>query len=104
MADEIQFEDEYGDSGFHIRSRKLLGEPTTPTMINFLLQKKIAKDERQASVILVSVIILFLALSSFIINNSISNNEELVIVNKYGQEIPFEDYIDMINRGVEPIL
>lgn len=104
MSDEIQFEEDYGDSGFHIRSRKLLGEPTTPTMINFLLQKKIAKDEKQAMVILVIVIIIFLSLSIFIINRSISNNEELIIVNKYGQEIPFEDYIDMLNRGVEPIL
>jgi len=104
MSDEIQFEEEYGDSGFHIRSRKLLGEPTTPTMINFLLQKKIAKDEKQAMVILVIVIIVFLSLSIFIINRSINNNEELIIVNKYGQEIPFDDYIDMLNRGVEPIL
>jgi hypothetical protein len=104
MTDEIQFEDEYGDSGFHIRSRKLLGEPTTPTMINFLLQRKIAKNEKQATIILVSIIILFLILSSFIINRSLNDNEELIIVNKYGQEIPFEDYIDMINRGVEPIL
>lgn len=104
MSDEIQFEEEYGDSGFHIRSRKILGEPTTPTMINFLLNKKIAKNEKQAMIILVIGIVVFLSASILIVRNSIVNNEELVIVNKYGQEIPFEDYIDMINKGVEPIL
>lgn len=101
---DIQFEEDYGDSGFHIRSRKLLGEPTTPTMINFLLQKKIVKNEKQAMIVLVILIVIFLSLSAFIIRSAITNNEELIIVNKYGQEIPFEDYIDMINRGVEPIL
>jgi hypothetical protein len=101
---DIQFEEDYGDSGFHIRSRKLLGEPTTPTMINFLLQKKIVKNEKQAMFILIIFILLFLSLSIFIIRSTITNNKELIIVNRYGQEIPFEDYIDMINRGVEPII
>lgn len=105
MADgDIQFEEDYGDSRFHIRSRKLLGDPTTPTMINFLLDKKIAKNEKQAMIILLVVIVIFLSLSTFIINKSLSNNEELIIVNKYGQEIPFEDYVEMLNRGVEPII
>jgi len=105
MPDEdIQFDEEYGDSRFHIRSRKLLGDPTTPTMINFLLDKKIAKNEKQAMVILLIVIVAFLGLSTFIINRSLSNSEDLIIVNKYGQEIPFEDYVDMLNRGVDPII
>jgi hypothetical protein len=73
-------------------------------MINFLLRKKIAKNEKQATIILGSVIIAFLALSTFIIKNSLSNDEELIIINKYGQEIPFDQYVDMLNRGVEPII
>lgn len=101
---DIQFEEDYGDSGFHIRSRKILGEPTTPTMINFLLSKKIAKNEKQATIILCILIVIFLFLSIFIIRKALIDKEELIIVNKYGQEIPFEDYIDMINQGVEPIL
>lgn len=104
MPDEdIQFEEEYGDSKFHIRSRKLLGEPTTPAMINFLISKKVAKDEKQALIILVSIIVIFLGLSIFIIDKSINNDEELIIVNKYGQQIPFEDYVGMLNQGSEPI-
>lgn len=101
---EIQFEEEYGDSRFHIRSRKLLGEPTTPTMVNFLLDKKIAKNEKQALYILGSIITIFLVVSGIIINKSLINDEPLVIVNKYGQEIPFEVYVDMISRGVDPVL
>lgn len=104
MPDEdIQFEEEYGDSKFHIRSRKLLGEPTTPAMVNFLISKRVAKDEKQALIILVSAIIVFLGLSIFIIDKSINNNEELIIVNKYGQQIPFNDYVEMLNQGGEPI-
>ncbi len=101
---DIQFEEDYGDSGFRIRSRKLLGEPTTPTMINFLLERKIANTEKQATIILVTFIVVFIGLSGFIINKSINNDEELIIVNRYGQEIPFDNYVEMLNRGVEPIL
>jgi hypothetical protein len=104
MPDEdIQFEDEYGDSKFHIRSRKILGEPTTPAMVNFLLTKKIVKNEKQAVIVLVCAITLFLGLSIFIIDKSINNNEPLIVVNKYGQQIPFEQYVEMINKGIEPI-
>jgi hypothetical protein len=104
MSDDIEFEEEYGTPRFHIKSRKLLGEPTTPTMVNFLLQKKIAKDEKQALIILACVIVFFLSTSIFIINKTLSKNNNLVIINKYGQEIPLEDYINMINQGIDPIL
>ncbi len=104
MDNEIQFEEEYGDSRFHIKSRKLLGEPTTPTMINFLLEKKIAKNEKQATIMLVIAIVVFLGFSALIINDSISESREIIIVNKYGQEIPFDQYVDMLNRGIDPIL
>ena len=104
MTDEIQFEEEYGDSRFHIRSRKLLGEPTTPTMVSFLLKKNIVKTEKQALIALSCAIVLFLGLSTFIIHSSLAPKEELVIVNKYGQKIPFDVYIDKLNRGEDPIL
>lgn len=104
MPDEdIQFEDEYGDAKFHIRSRKILGEPTTPTMVNFLLNKGIVKNEKQAVIVLISTIVVFMSLSIFIIDRSLNNDAPLIFVNKYGQQIPFEEYAEMINRGVEPI-
>lgn len=99
---EIQFEDEYGESGFHIRSRKILGEPTTPTMVNFLLNKGIVKNEKQATIILLICIFVFLGLSIFILRNSLVNDEQLIYVDKYGREIPFEDYIELINKGQKP--
>jgi hypothetical protein len=104
MSDnEIQFEDEYGDSNFHIRSRKILGEPTTPTMVSFLLEKGIVKTEKQATIILVISIILFLSISIFIIRSSIVNNEELIVVNKFGQQIPFDSYIESLSKGDDPL-
>lgn len=100
--EEIQFEEEYGNSEFHIKSRKILGEPTTPTMINFLLEKGIVKNEKQATFLLIVCIVIFLSLSIFIIRNAISNNEELMVINKFGQQIPFDNYIESLNKGDDP--
>lgn len=100
---DIQFENEYENNDFHIRSRKILGEPTTPTMINFLLNKGVVKTEKQATILLGITIVIFITLSTFIIRSSLSNNEELLVVNKFGQQIPFEDYIDMLNKGDNPL-
>ena len=38
----------FEDNDFHIRSRRIFGEPETPTMVKFLLNHGIAKNEKQA--------------------------------------------------------
>lgn len=95
----IEFEEEYDGSEFHIRSRKLLGGKTTPTMINFLIDRGVAKTEKQALVLSLVVILLFLGISIFIIRNTFVNNEPLEIVDKYGRSIPFNEYVDQLNQG-----
>ena len=104
MSDiDIQFDNEYENSDFHIRSRKILGEPTTPTMINFLLNKGVVKTEKQATILLGISIVIFISISIFIIRSAVSTNEELIVVNKFGQQIPFDNYIEMLGRGDDPL-
>ncbi len=95
----IEFEEEYDGSEFRIRSRKLLGEKTTPTMINFLIDRGVAKTEKQALVIAVVVIILFLGISITIIRNTFVNDQPLEVVDKYGRTIPFDEYVTQIKAG-----
>lgn len=89
----IEFEEEYDGSNFHIRSRKLLGEKTTPTMITFLIDRGVAKSEKQAFFIAITLIIIFISLSIFIIRGTLVNNEPIRVVDKYGRSIPFDDYV-----------
>lgn len=101
---DVQFEeDSPRDSQFHIRSPKILGEVTTPTVINFLLERNVVKNEKQATVLVLLICAVFLIVSGFIIRNKISSPEELMVINKYGQEITFDEYIAAVNRGEDPI-
>lgn len=95
----IEFEEEYDGSEFHIRSRKLLGEKTTPTMITFLIDRGVAKTEKQAFYISVFCIIIFLSISVWIIRSTFVNDTPLQVVDKYGRSIPFEDYVVQINQN-----
>jgi hypothetical protein len=94
----IEFEEEYNGSDFHIRSRKLLGEKTTPSMITFLMDRGVAKSEKQAFIISLVAILIFISLSIFIIRTSFVNNEPIRVVDKYGRSIPFEDYVIQLNE------
>jgi len=97
----VEFEDEYQGSDFHIRSRRLLGEKTTPSMVSFVMNKGIVKTEKQAVIFLSILIGLFLLLSVFIIRTSLINNEPLRVVDKYGRTIPFEEYVDALAQGTD---
>ncbi len=99
---DIQFEEEYGNTEFHFKSRKILGEPTTPTMVNFLLNKGIVKNEKQATIVLLLCILIFLGLSVFILRSALINDEQLIYIDKYGREIPFDEYINLLNKGQKP--
>ncbi|MEY2641043.1 MAG: hypothetical protein RL150_436 [Candidatus Parcubacteria bacterium] len=94
----IEFEEEYNGSDFHIRSRKLLGEKTTPTMITFLIDRGVAKSEKQAFIISIALIVIFISLSVFIIRVSLVNNEPIKVIDKYGRSIPFDDYVQQLNE------
>ena len=101
---DIQFEEDMPqDRQFHIRSPKILGEPETPGVITFLLDTNVVKNEKQATTIILLGVVIFLVISGFIIRNTFTSPEELKIINKYGQEITFDQYIESISRGEEPL-
>ena len=89
---------------FHIRSRKIFGEPTTPTMITILVRSKIAKNEKQAIIILLSIIGLTLTLTSILLYFRINPSQSTTITDKYGNTYTFEQYIQLVRDGKDPLL
>lgn len=59
MSNEVQFDTDNNQQSF--RSRVILGNPTTPKMINLILKTGIVKTERQAGITL-----LFIAICSLL--------------------------------------
>jgi hypothetical protein len=98
--DRVDFLDQ---NEFHIKSRRLLGEPTTPTMISLLLKSGIAKNEKQALLMLVAVILATLGLTFGILfaRTAPQNN---TVVDKDGNVYQFEEYIELVRQGKDPLL
>lgn len=101
--DEILFDDEYGNSNFEIKTKKVLNLSNRPTMVIFLVEKKIVKNDKQANILLSIIILLMILLSIFIFKNSTSNTEKIIVIDKYGQEITFDKYVEMIKNGNDPL-
>ena len=96
---EFETDNEYLDNNsFHIRSRKLLGEPTTPGMVKFLMKTGIAKTEKQATIILVVFILLIVSFSIYLVK---AGPREDIIITTDGRIIPVEIYITSLENGVD---
>ena len=65
---DIQFD----EPQMHYRSRTILGEPKTPAVVSFLVNKKWARDEEHATKILVFVIVTVLIISVFLLISTLS--------------------------------
>lgn len=101
MSDSgVEFEDEYDGSEFHIRSRKILGESVTPGMIVFLMDRGLAKNEKQAFTISLVLIGIFLITSIFIIRTTLVNDKPIQIVDKYGRVITYDEYVVQLKKGI----
>jgi hypothetical protein len=99
---QVQFEEDNNE--FHIRSRRLFGEPETPTMVRFLLRTGIVKNEKQALYILVGIVIIALAVTIFLIRGGIGGGSgDDYITGVDGQEYTFEEYIELVNQGNDPL-
>lgn len=90
------------DNEFHIKSRRLLGEPTTPTMISFLIKVGIVKNEKQALMILVLTILLTITATLFLIFQRTSPNDGFV-QDKFGNKYTAEEYVNLIKQGKDPL-
>ncbi len=88
---------------FHIKSRRLLGEPTTPTMISLLMKTGIAKSEKQALIILLATVLATLGLTAGIILARTAPGSDIV-VDKNGNVYQFEEYIELVRQGKDPLL
>ncbi len=88
---------------FHIKSRRLLGDATTPTMITILLRTGIAKNEKQALVILILIIVSTLGLTFGLIHARSTPTSNLV-VDQAGNSYTFDQYIELVRAGKDPLL
>ena len=101
---DVQFDEDMPTDGqFHIRSPKILGEKETPGVIVFLLDKNIVKNEKQATGVIIVIVILFLLLSGWVLRSTFADPQDLKVIDKYGQEITIEEYIKSINSGKDPL-
>lgn len=100
MSDSgIEFEDEYNGSEFHIRSRKILGESVTPGMITFLIDRGLVKNEKQALIVSLVLIMIFISISVFIIRTTLVDNTPIQIVDKYGRTVTYDEYVTQLKKG-----
>lgn len=89
---------------FHIKSRRLFGEPTTPTMIRILLRTGIAQNEKQALFILIAFTIIILTTTFMLINARLNPPSSNIVVDTQGNTYTFEQYIDLVRQGKDPLL
>lgn len=89
---------------FHIHSRKLFGDPTTPTMISILLKTGIAKNEKQATGILLAIIATTLTVTSILVHIRFNPQTSDVLTDRYGNTYTFEQYIKLVQQGKDPLL
>lgn len=64
---DITFE----DSRFSIKSRTILGEPKVPNIIKFLVNKKIVKNEKQATYLILFLFVVLISLTIYLFRTSV---------------------------------
>ena len=89
---------------FHIKSRRLLGEPTTPTMILILIKTGLAKNEKQALTILLLIVTITLSLTGWLMYSRINPPSSNLVIDQQGNSYTFEQYIDLVRQGKDPLL
>lgn len=89
---------------FHIKSRKLFGDPTTPTMITILLKTGIAKTEKQALMTLIGTVVATLLLTVWLAQTQFAPSTSNLVIDQAGNSYTFEEYIDLVRQGKDPLL
>ncbi len=64
---DLQLEQNQTPVGYHYTSREILGQPKSPKVIKFLIEKKIVKSEKQAGLFVLSFIILIVVAAVLIL-------------------------------------
>ena len=94
----VEFEE--NNNEFHIKSRRLLGEPDTPGMIKVLLKSGIVKTEKQALVILVALMLVAFSATFFLLSDR-NSAQDASITGIDGIEYSAEEYIDLLGKGID---
>lgn len=100
VMEGIRFNEE---EEFHIKSRKLFGDPTTPSMVRFLLRYGIVKNEKQALVVLIAFIAVVIFLTIYLSNNLLFNTSPSYVTDRFGNKYTPEQYFTLRNQGIDPL-
>jgi hypothetical protein len=73
-------------------------------MISILLKTGVAKNEKQALGILLGVVAITLTLTSILLYFRISPPVDNFVVDQYGNSYTFEQYIQLVREGKDPLL
>jgi len=104
MSDnEIQFEEDDAVQEFNNRSRDIIERSRTPRSVLYLLENGVVRTKGQATALILVTSLLFLGLSGWIATTGLSHPANLYVTNQYGQEIPFEIYVQNIKNGDDPL-
>ncbi|MFA7422013.1 MAG: hypothetical protein WCZ90_20180 [Melioribacteraceae bacterium] len=99
MSENVVFNED--EQEFHIKSRKILGEPETPTMIRLLLKSGAAKNEKQALIILL-VAVLFMVVATILIIWHPNPNADIVTAPD-GTKYSAKEYFRLVDSGHDPL-
>jgi hypothetical protein len=92
----IEFEE--SGSEFHIKSRKLFGEPETPTMIKLLLKSGWVKNEKQAVYVLLGIIVAASSAAFFV--GFGGNGKSNVVTLPDKTQVSIEQYSEGLQSGI----
>jgi hypothetical protein len=96
---QVQFHE---DNELHIKSRRLLGEPETPSMIRFLLRTGVVKNEKEALYILIAVVVVALSSTIFLIRGGIASTGGIIEMPN-GDTYTTEEYFELVRQGNSPM-
>lgn len=94
----IQFNDETGIEN-NIHRNKIRSEDTW--MTHFLIHKRIVKDDKQASYVLLGVLVFLLAMLFASIYSRVGEVPK-VIEGPNGTRYSLEEYVDLVGQGQDP--
>lgn len=99
-VENIEFEEDNNE--FHIKSRKILGEPETPSMTKALLKTGIVKNEKQALIVLILLAVSMIGAAIFIFRSN-NGNYEVYFTDPNGVRYEPAEYIEMVKNGYDPL-
>jgi hypothetical protein len=101
MDEQVDFME---DNEFHIKSRQLLGEPTTPSMISFLIKHKVVKNEKQALFVLLVFVVVVIALTIYLANVLLgSPSAPGYVEDRFGNQYTPQEYFKLLGEGKDPL-